>query len=101
MKKLSFLLLISIIFFSGCSVKKYSLPESKVYINNTDFSKIDSLKTGEVCKRRILLLFPFGKDLTSQNAAKNGGIKNIKYQETSKTMFFPFYSSVCLKVYGN
>jgi hypothetical protein len=95
MKKI---LLISLLFFSGCAIKT-SLPESKTYINNTDFSKINQMKTGEACRRHILF-FTLGNKITSKQAAINGGISKIKYQEVSHTNFWPFYSSECIKVYG-
>jgi uncharacterized protein YcfL len=98
MKKLIFLLLTALL-ITGCTTKYSSLPESRVFINNTNFSKIDSLRTGEVCKRQFLF-FKFGNKLTSKAAAKNGRISKIEYQETTSTLFFPFYSSRCLKVYG-
>ena len=98
MKKLLLLPLAAFI-FTGCTTKISSLPESRVFINNTNFSKIDSLRTGEICKRQFLF-FTFGNKLTSKAAAKNGGISKVEYQETSSTVFFPFYSSKCLKVYG-
>ena len=86
---------------TGCTTKYNSLPESRTFINNTNFSKIDSFRTGEVCERHIFFnIFNFGNKLTSKKAAYNGGIRKIKYQETSHTSFWPFYESDCLKVYG-
>jgi len=99
MKKFLIFLPLTTIFFAGCATRSTSLPESKTFINKTDFSKIDSLKTGEACEK-YFLFFKFGNKLTSKQAAKNGGISHIKYQETSHTVFWPFYSSICIKVYG-
>ena len=99
MKKFLFSLSIAGLILTGCTTKYTSLPESRTFINKTDFSKINSLRTGETCERRFLF-FKFGNNLSAKQAAYNGGITTIKYQETSHTSFWPIYSSVCLKVYG-
>ena len=100
MKK--FLLLTSLagLVLTGCATKETSLPESKVFINNTDFSKLNSLKTGEACERYFFYILRIGNKLTAKQAALNNNISKIEYQETSKTIFWPFYYSKCIKVYG-
>jgi len=100
MKKILFFFPLTAMMFLGCSTRSTSLPESRVFINNSNFSQIESLKTGEACERYFLFVFKFGNKLTSKQAAYNGGITNIKYQETSHTAFWPLYSSYCIKVYG-
>ena len=88
-----------ILTFSGCVSRYTSLPESRTFINNVDFSKLNSLKTGEACER-YFLFFRFGNTITAKKAAYNSGISKIEYQETLHTSFWPFYHSECIKVYG-
>ena len=98
MKKIIFTASIIGLILTGCTWKT-SAVASPVDISKTNMAKVQSLKTGEACQRYFLFL-PIGFDATAKTAAKNGGITHIKYQETSKTYFWPFYISYCIKVYG-
>jgi len=97
-KKLVIASILGALALTGCTWKT-SAVASPVDISKTDMAKVNTLKTGEACQR-YLLFFPIGFDATAKTAAKNGGISHIKYQETSHTVFWPFYDSRCIKVYG-
>ena len=98
MKKLLLSASVIGLLLTGCTWKTSALA-SPVDISKTDMAKLNSMKSGEACQR-YFLFFPIGFDATAKTAAKNAGISHIKYQETSKTSFWPFYSSYCIKVYG-
>lgn len=88
----------SLLLMSGCTWKN-SAVSSPVNIANTDMNQVKTMKSGESCQRQ-LLIFPIGFDATAKTAAEKAKISKIKYQETSGTVFWPVYSSRCIKVYG-
>jgi hypothetical protein len=83
---------------TGCTYRN-SIGVSQVDISKTDMSKISTLKSGEACQSWFLI-FPTGFDSTARQAAKNGNISKIVYQEASDTNFI-LGGSHCIKVYGN
>ena len=99
MKMLSKLVvgLATVLLLTGCTYKG-SVGVSNVDISKTDISKLDGLKTGEACQRWIFFL-PIANDATAKQAAKNGGISKIEYQEYSSTNYL-IGGSFCVKVYG-
>jgi len=84
--------------FSGCTYKT-SGAVSPIDISKTNMQNVEKMKVGESCMRNFLFI-PLGFDATAKKAAKESGIAHIKYQESSSTLFWPIYSSRCLKVYG-
>jgi len=82
---------------TGCTYKT-SAGVSNVDLSNTNMSKVDTLKSGESCQSWFLI-FPTGFNTTAKEAAKNGGISKIEYQEMSSTNYL-IGGSVCLTVYG-
>ena len=97
-KKLLATAILTTFALTGCTWKT-SANASPVDLSKTNMSQVSSMKTGEACQK-YFLIFPIGFDATAKTAAENGGISHIKYQETSKTIFWPFYQSRCIKVYG-
>ena len=98
MKKIFIFSAFSLLLLTGCVTRSDSLQVSKVFINDTDFSKIKNMKVGEDCKR-IIFGREIGLDNTAKKAACKAGISKIEYQEKTITSF-PFYYSECIKVYG-
>lgn len=83
---------------TGCTYKGSS--NSVVDISKTDMATINSMKSGESCISSIFFFIPTGLNATAQQAAKNGGIKEIKYQEILSKNYL-IYNAHCIKVYGN
>ena len=97
-KAITALSITAAILMTGCTYKSSALA-SPVDISKTNMSALNSLKEGEACQRHFLFI-PIGFDATAKTAAENAKISKIKYQETSRTFFWPIYWSDCIKVYG-
>ena len=82
---------------TGCTYKA-SVGASNIDISKTDMSKVETLKSGEACQSWFLI-FPTGFDSTARQAAKNGDISKIEYQEYSNTNFL-IGGSHCITVFG-
>ncbi|RXJ76907.1 hypothetical protein CRU86_06810 [Aliarcobacter skirrowii] len=96
--RLAFAILAIAILTTGCTYK--GSQNSIVDISKTDMSTISEMKSGESCVSSIFFFIPTGLDATAQSAAKNGGIKEIKYQEILRKNYL-IYNAHCIKVYGN
>ena len=88
---------IAMLLITGCTYKGSAL-SSVVDVSKTDMSNVENLKMGEACQSWFLF-FPTGFDATAREAAKNGGISKIEYQEYSHTNYL-IGGSDCIKVYG-
>ena len=89
--------LAAMLLITGCSYKT-SVGVSGVDISKTDMTKVDSMKTGESCQSSFLI-FPTGMESTAREAAMNGGITTIEYQET-RAYNYLIVSGRCITVYG-
>ena len=99
--KYSLLGLGSALLVTGCSYKNISTPVVMSYDgSNVDYSKIDTLKKSEVCKK---LADANGNDSVI-TAAKKAGISKIKHVDTAYTqkqfLFWTYDREVCVTVYG-
>lgn len=97
-KLLSLVLLIAFALSVTACVTRVQGATNVVSIETTDMTQIDKMKKGEACSSSILLIFTFGNQLITE-AAKNGGITNIKFVENSFKNYFVFFQS-CIVVYG-
>lgn len=87
--------------FTGCSLKT-SHVGSTVNIENINMKHVSTLKQGKACRDQFLFLQLGSGDATALEAAKDGEIEKVKYQEFSNYFFLmPFlYNTQCLTVYG-
>lgn len=95
--KYSALGLAAMLLTTGCTYKS-SLGASNVDITKTNMKEVGTMKVGESCQSWFLI-FPTGFDSTARQAAENGDITKIEYQEYSNTNYL-IGGSHCIKVFG-
>ncbi|MGB3752220.1 MAG: TRL domain-containing protein [Arcobacteraceae bacterium] len=82
---------------TGCT-HKASIGASNIDLSKVNMTQIENMKSGEACSSWFLI-FPTGFDSTARQAAKNGGITTIQYQEYSQSNYL-IAGSRCITVYG-
>ncbi len=82
---------------TGCT-HKASVGASNIDLSKVNMTKVETMKSGEACSSWFLI-FPTGFDSTARQAAKNGGITTIEYQEYSNTNYL-IGGSRCITVFG-
>jgi TRL-like protein family len=82
---------------SGCATT-YTPVLNNTQLNQIDFSRIASKKTGSDCVNWYFIFGPFGT-MSIGNAAKNGGLKKVEFVDNSYSSGF-FKTSNCLVAYG-
>ena len=95
--KYSAVAVVAMLLTSGCT-HKASVGASNIALTKVDMKKVETMKKGEACSSWFLI-FPTGLDSTARQAAKNGDISKIIYQEYSHTDYL-IGGSRCITVFG-